>query len=217
MKREKDTAVLYVYGKGGSAAEAEHYRPLFPQADVYGFDYRAETPRDAKEEFSAKATELRAAYPRLLLVANSIGAYFSMNAGLAETVERAWLISPIVNMERLILDMIGWAGATEAELEAKKTIPTNFGETLSWAYLQYVRAHPVEWNVPTEILYGSGDKLQSPETIRAFAGRWRAGVTVLQGGEHWFHTERQMRFLDEWIRATGADSAEFLRNPLTEA
>ena len=217
MKAEKDTAVLYVHGKGGSAAEAEHYRALFPQAEVYGFDYRVETPWDAKEEFSARAAELRATYSRVLLVANSIGAYFSMNAGLAKMVEKAWLISPIVNMERLILDMIAWAGTTEAELEARETIPTNFGETLSWTYLQYVRAHPVEWNVPTEILCGSADTLQSIDTIRAFAGRWRAGVTVLQGGEHWFHTERQMRFLDEWIRATGAEAAEFLRNPLTEA
>ena len=81
MKREKDTAVLYVHGKGGSAAEAEHYRPLFPQADVYGFDYRAETPWDAKDEFAAEAAGLRAAYPRLLLVANSIGAYFFHERG----------------------------------------------------------------------------------------------------------------------------------------
>ena len=117
MKAEKDTAVLYVHGKGGSAAEAEHYRALFPQAEVYGFDYRAETPWDAKEEFSARAAELRTAYSRVLLVANSIGAYFSMNAGLAKMVEKAWLISPIVNMERLILDMIAWAGTTVAELE----------------------------------------------------------------------------------------------------
>ena len=217
MRTEKDTVVLYVHGKGGSAAEAEHYRALFPQADVYGLEYRAQTPWEAKDEFAAKAAEIKAAYPRALLVANSIGAYFSMQAGLAKVVERAWLISPIVDMERLILDMIGWAGATLRELEERKTIPTSFGETLSWDYLQYVRSHPVEWNVPTEILYGDGDRLQSLDTIRAFAGRWRAGVTVLRGGEHWFHTQEQMRFLDAWIRASGPKPAEFLRNPLTEA
>ena len=33
--------VIYVHGKGGSAAEAGHYRPLFPDAEVVGFDYRA--------------------------------------------------------------------------------------------------------------------------------------------------------------------------------
>ena len=26
-----------------------------------------------------------------------------------------------------------------------------------------------------------------------------AELTVMPGGEHWFHTEEQMRFLDEWI------------------
>lgn len=30
-------AVLYIHGKGGTAAEAEHYRPLFPDCEVIGF------------------------------------------------------------------------------------------------------------------------------------------------------------------------------------
>lgn len=32
------TAVLYIHGKGGNATEAEHYRDLFPECDVYGLD-----------------------------------------------------------------------------------------------------------------------------------------------------------------------------------
>ena len=39
--------VIYVHGKGGSAAEAGHYRPLFPDAEVVGFDYRAQSPWEA--------------------------------------------------------------------------------------------------------------------------------------------------------------------------
>ena len=34
------------------------------------------------------------------------------------------------------------------------------------------------------------------DKIRAQTG---ADVTVMKNGEHWFHTEEQMRFLDEWI------------------
>ena len=34
----KNTAVLYIHGKGGNAAEAEHYRSLLPDAEVIGFD-----------------------------------------------------------------------------------------------------------------------------------------------------------------------------------
>ena len=26
-----------------------------------------------------------------------------------------------------------------------------------------------------------------------------ASLTVMPGGEHWFHTDKQMRFLGEWI------------------
>ena len=33
--------VVYVHGKGGSAEEAEHYKFLFPDSEVIGFDYRA--------------------------------------------------------------------------------------------------------------------------------------------------------------------------------
>ena len=46
-------AVIYIHGKGGSAAEAKRYKPLFSDCDVLGFDYSSETPWQAKEEFAA--------------------------------------------------------------------------------------------------------------------------------------------------------------------
>ena len=49
-------------------------------------------------------------------------------------------------------------------------------------------------------LYGEHDGLTSIETVSAFAKRHHAELTVMPGGEHWFHTEEQMRFLDQWIR-----------------
>lgn len=44
--------VVYVHGKGGSAQEAEHYKALFPNCEVIGFDYHAQSPWEATEEFS---------------------------------------------------------------------------------------------------------------------------------------------------------------------
>ena len=79
-------------------------------------------------------------------------------------------------------------------------IRADSGETLSWAYLCYVRSHPVRWTVPTSILCGAGDELTSLETVRAFAERQNADLTVMENGEHWFHTDEQMRFLDNWLR-----------------
>ena len=191
--------VIYVHGKGGSAEDAEHYVHLFPEAEVIGFDYRATTPWEAKEEFSQFFAEKRKLCEILTLVANSIGAFFSMSALDESLIDNAYFISPIADMEKLIGNMMLWAGVTEQELAEKQEIPTDFGETLSWDYLTYVREHPISWRVPTRILYGEHDNLTSIETISAFAKQTGAKLTVMPNGEHWFHTEEQMHFLDNWI------------------
>ena len=192
--------IVYVHGKGGSAEEAEHYKMLFPNHEVIGFDYRSQTPWDAREEFFTFFAEKKKQCTRLTLIANSIGAYFALTS-LDETLaDRAYFISPIVDMETLICNMMQWSGVTELELTEKREIATAFGETLSWEYLCYVRKHPIIWNVPTCILYGEHDNLTSIETVSAFAKQHHADLTVMPNGEHWFHTEEQMQFLNEWIR-----------------
>ena len=193
--------MIYVHGKGGTAAEAAHYSALFPEAEVIGFDYHAQTPWEAKAEFPHFFTEQRKRCGTLTLIASSIGVFFSMSALDEALVDRAYLISPVVDMEKLIGNMMQWAGVTEQMLAEKQEIPTTFGETLSWKYLSYVRAHPLSWHVPTRILYGAHDDLTSLETMSAFAKRTGAALTVMPDGEHWFHTEEQMRFLDDWIKA----------------
>ena len=191
--------VLYIHGKGGCAGESEHYKALFPECEVAGLDYQTFTPWETRKEIREAVTKLNDEYDSIILIANSIGAFFSMNAGIDPLLQKAYFISSIVDMERLIRDMMSWANVSEAELEEKGLIHTAFGEDLSWDYLRYVRSHPVQWTVPTAILYGGGDNLTTYETIAAFAAKHRASLTVMDGGEHWFHTEEQMRFLDAWI------------------
>lgn len=43
--------VIYVHGKGGNAAEAEHFGKLFADCEVVGFDYKSQSPREARDEF----------------------------------------------------------------------------------------------------------------------------------------------------------------------
>lgn len=192
-------AVVYIHGKGGSAEEAEHYKQLFPDAHVIGFDYRSQTPWQAAGEFSDYFERLRKEFDSVAIIANSIGAFFAMNALGGVPIEKAYFFSPIVNMEKLITDMMQWAGVAEQELMEKGTIETAFGETLSMEYLTWVRRHPVSWSVPTSILCGSSDSLQSIDIIREFTEKTGADLTVMENGEHWFHTEEQMAFLDKWI------------------
>ena len=193
-------ALIYIHGKCGCAAESEHYKPLFPNCDVIGLDYQTFSPWETGQEIRIAVEELKSKFENVILIANSIGAFFSMNAGIDEMIRKAYFISPIVDMEKLISDMMNWANVTEQELESKGMIHTDFGEDLSWEYLNYVRCHSIEWRVPTQILYGSKDHLMSIETITEFALKHQATLTVMEGGEHWFHTEEQMLFLDNWIK-----------------
>ncbi len=192
--------VIYVHGKGGTPAEAAHYTPLFPNSEVIGFDYRARTPWEAKEEFPPFFAAQQKRCDTLTLIANSIGAFFSLSSLSEATIDKAYLISPIIDMENLIGEMMRRENVTEQKPAEKREIPTAFGETLSWQYLSYVREHPLFWRIPTRILYGERDALTSLETVSAFAERIGAELTVMPGGEHWFHTEDQLRFLDRWIR-----------------
>ena len=192
--------VIYVHGKGGSAEEAKHFQPLFAESDVIGFDYQAQNPWEAKSEFSKFYDLNSKGYDSVILIANSIGAFFSMNALSEKKIDKALFISPIVNMEKLITDMMAWSNVTEAELKSKGEIPTIFGETLSWEYLCYVRNNPIEWSIPTCILYGEKDNLTSIDTMSAFAKQIGATLTIMENGEHWFHTNEQMEFLDNWIK-----------------
>lgn len=196
---EKET-IIYVHGKGGSSEEADHYKVLFPNCEVVGFDYQSRTPWEAKKEFPAFFAQNREHGSRLTLLAVSIGAFFAMSSLDERLVDRAYLISPVVDMENLIGSMLQWANVTEQTLAEKQEIATAFGETLSWSYLCYVREHPIVWNVPTHILYGEHDSLTSMDVVSTFSKRHNAALTIMPGGEHWFHTNEQMQFLDNWLK-----------------
>lgn len=59
---------------------------------------------------------------RLTLIANSIGAFFAMSALDETLVDRAYFVSPVVDMENLIGNMMQWAHVTDQELAQKREI-----------------------------------------------------------------------------------------------
>lgn len=193
-------AILYLHGKGGSAREVEQYAQNCPDFHLHGVDYRESLPWLVQEQILSDYYDLRREYDSITLLANSIGAYFAMHTLQNCDIKKALLISPILDMEQLILDMMGWAKVSEQELAQKGEILTDFGETLSWEYLCFVREHPIDWRVPTEILYAEHDHLTSLQTVTHFADTHNAHLTILEGGEHWFHTESQLAFLDRWMQ-----------------
>lgn len=71
-------------------------------------------------------------------------------------------------MDYLIHNMFSWFDVNENELKERQKIETPI-ETLSWKYYQYVKENPVQhWDIPTAIMYGSKDILQSIEIVRHF-------------------------------------------------
>ncbi len=192
-------AIIYIHGKGGDASEADFYKDIFKDYDVIGIDYKSQTPWEAKEEFPQLFEEYFKKYDSIIIIANSIGAYFTMSSINNSKIEKAFFISPIVNMQKLIEDMMTWAKVSEDELKEKGEIETSFGETLSWNYYSYVKDNSINWNTPTYILYGAKDNLTSLETIKDFANEHNATLTIMENGEHWFHTDEQMDFLEKWL------------------
>lgn len=188
--------LIYIHGKGGSAEGAERYKPICPDYDVIGAEYDGSFP-------SAAQVGIKEAYDKaegeVTLLTESIGTYFAMHTLQKEKIKKALFISPILDMEKLILDMMSWANVSEEMLKKKSEIKTNFGETLSWDYLCFVREHPISWSVPTDILYAEKDNLTSINTVNDFAARHGSAVTVMKNGEHWFHTKEQLAFLDKWL------------------
>ena len=202
-------AVIYVHGKDGSSNEANHYKQFFnDNYEVIGFDYKSKFPWQAKEEFQKYFDFIIPKYNETLLIGNSIGAYFSMISLSGKQIKKAMFISPIVDMENVILNMMKWENVSEEKLEAKKIINTSFGESLLWEYLSYVRRNSIIWDIPTSILYGEKDDITPLKTINNFANKINANLTIMSDGEHWFHTEEQISFLDSWFEKSIYSNAD---------
>ena len=195
-------ALIYIHGSGGNIEEADHYRPLFIDYDVIGFDYKSCNPWDARIEFKEYFNTIQKDYDEIIIIANSIGAYFVMCSLNEYDIKKTYFISPVVDMKKLIENMMLWANVSIEELKEKKRIETAFGETLDYEYYCYVKDNPLKWNKESYILYGEKDNLTSLETIESFAKETASHLTIMKDGEHWFHTDEQLKFLDEWIKNT---------------
>lgn len=145
----------------------------------------------------------KARWKHVSLFANSMGAYFSLLAYHNEGLEKAWFLSPVVDMQRIIENMMMWFHVTEEQLKNEQTISTPIGQNLYWDYYCYVKEHPIrDWKAPTTILYGSKDDMCESDTILKFVKQFSCELEIVQEAEHYFHTPEQLRALNEWIERT---------------
>ena len=201
---------LYLHGKNGCKEEAERFASTacgtgwqVLAIDLPEHGARKNSPEQLLPwvvipELQAVYARMKPVWAHIRLYGVSIGAWFAMLALEEKPIRNALFVSPVVDMEALIVGMMQGAGVTEAQLQRAGEIPTDLGETLSWPYLCWVREHPLHWHGCTQVLYGDQDALTSRTMIERFRRECGAHLTIMEGGEHWFHTPVQMAVLQSW-------------------
>ena len=139
--KESRKVYLYVHGKMGCKEEALPFAELACPA---GYQVLAvDLPEHGERKGSSEkllpwvaVPELEAVYSyaaerwkNVSLRATSIGAWFSMLALQAKPLLSALLLSPVVDMEDLITNMMQWANVSEAQLKEVGEVSTDFPVT----------------------------------------------------------------------------------------
>ena len=132
-------------------------------------DDKAFNPMEASPEVRTFAQLARSQSTEIGLLANSIGAYFSLCDTPAGTFERAWLVSPLLDLEYYIRDMMAECSVTDEQLEAETVINTPRG-VLEWPYLRFVEKHPARLDIPSWIIRGDQDEVVPLDALSRFVG-----------------------------------------------
>ena len=193
--------VIYIHGLHGSAKEANFYKFLKGKYDVKGLEYSQEgKPWELKEPIQKEFKALTEGYDEVIVIANSIGAFYTYEYLNKFKIKKAFFISPVVSMFQQTVDMMAMYGIKDKELERKKFITLEDGNVLSYEFYQHVSNDDVEWKVPTEILYGAFDEMVYVGSMMEFLENHpNCKLTVKAEAEHHFSSPEEMRFIKNWI------------------
>ena len=199
QRKDKKVAV-YIHGLYGSSKEAEDYSYLKDEYDVVGLNYQDGNPWELKDTIRNEFEKLTKNYKEIVVIANSIGAFYAYEYLSSFDIKHAFFISPIADMGKIVFDLMMQYHVYEEELKEKKIIKLDNGQSLSYDFYQHVLNYEDNWKVPTDILYGSRDELVYIENIADFlAAHPSAKLTIKQGAEHYFYTEEEKEFIKNWI------------------
>ena len=193
--------VIYIHGLKGSYKEADDYSFL-TDYDIKGLDYEDGNPWEVGPIIKEKFEELIKPYEEVIVIANSIGAFYTYEYLYDYNIRHAFFISPIASMFKIVFDYIITGQVSKQELKEKRLVTAEDGTVVSYDfYEKYSKGdYHGNWNVPTDILYGSNDELVYIENIAAYlASRPLSRLTIKQGAEHWFHTDEEKSFIKDWI------------------
>ena len=191
---------IYIHGLNGSAKEVSNYKFLKGKYDVKGLEYQDGKPWELKDTIQNEFKKLTKGYDEVIVIANSIGAFYTYEYLNKFKIKKAFFISPVVSMFQQIVDLMAMYGIKDKELERKKIITLEDGSVLSYDFYQHVSNDDVEWDVPTEILYGAFDEVVYVGSMMEFLENHpNCKLTVKSEAEHYFSTPEEMKFIKNWI------------------
>lgn len=209
--KQSGKAYLFVHGKMSCKEAAEEFAKIAEQKgyQTISFDLphhgeRAEENArcdiwNGMHDLAVIGDYVFPNWKEVSLFACSLGAYFALNTYPSCKIKKCLFQSPILDMEYLIHQMMIWFDISEERLSNEKEIETPI-DIMSWDYYQYVKAHPIrKWNIPTKILYGGKDNLQSLDVVKSFAKRHACNLTVAENSEHPFMTEEDGKLVEQWL------------------
>lgn len=209
--KASDKIYIFVHGKGSNKESAHKFAQIAEDKgyQVLSFDLPEHGERknenykcdvfNGVQELKIVWNYVEKKWTSINLFGCSLGAYFSLITYKDYPIDKCLFQSPIVDMEHLIGKMFEWFNVTEELLREKKKIATPI-DILSWDYYCYVKQHPIiKWNVPTSIIYGTKDNLQSSIVIEDFVKRFKSKLTISVNSEHDFHTSKSEEEVIQWL------------------
>ena len=191
---------IYIHGLHGSADEASDYAFLKDRYDVVGLDYQDGNPWELKDAIQKGFKKLSKGYDEVIIIANSIGAFYAYEYLSDFKIDRAFFISPIVSMFQTIIDIMSIYDVEDKELREKKFITLPDGTVLSYDFYQHVSDDEDHWEVPTDILYGAYDgEVYTGSMLEFLENHPLARLTVKSDSEHYFVSEEEKEFIKDWI------------------
>lgn len=200
VEQERKKIVVYIHGLKGSHEEIKDYGYLKNEYDIVGLEYQDGNPWEVKEVIKEEFKKITKGYDEIVVIANSIGAFYTYECLSNFKIKKAFFISPIVSMFQTIVNLMVANNIKDKELEKKKFITLKDGTVLSFEFYQHVSNDDDKWNKPTEILYGAYDEQVYLGSMIEFLERHPlCKLTVKEDAEHYFHTDEEKDFIKKWI------------------
>jgi uncharacterized protein len=209
---KSDRVYLFVHGKQSRKEEADvlaeivvkkGYQVLSFDLPEHGERKQENYPCTAQNGFSDLQkiwNYVSKQWSQYALFACSLGAYFSLITYKSKKFDNVLFYSPVLDMERLINNMMKWFNVSVEELQEKKTIATPIGENLSWDYYQFVLTHRItQWNNRTIIIYGTNDNITERDVVDNFVKSYNCKLEIIKNGQHYFQSETELNALKKWI------------------